>query len=230
MAGTSTEQLDLFADLDAAAEAVAEAERQRVFDTAPPIFGDTVRGFFARVRAAREWDEQYGHFDCLRRSHAWRDEIGGTGFGRGRIPATDQCQPVTLTADLRCEHYNSDCSCVGDLVYRGACLHCAWEGEIGEDHNAAVEDAHDHAWSGWRDLPIVDRRPEPGTSARQQATMASWVAAVNDVYPAGWLESGGPIRTVRGYFGTRHVPAYTGFGGYDLCGEVRPDPDREPVR
>ncbi len=31
------------------------------------------------------------------------------------------------------------------------------------------------------------------------------------------------------YFCTRQVPADTGFGGYDLCGDVHPDPDRKPV-
>jgi hypothetical protein len=112
------------------------------------------------------------------------------------------------------------------MVYRGACLHCAWEGEIRADHNGAVEDAHDHAWAGWRELPIVQRRPEPGTHARQKAATDRWIEAVNDCYPDGWLEAGGPIRTARGYYGTRHVPNYTGFGGYDLCGEIEPEPVR----
>jgi hypothetical protein len=223
----TVEQLDLFADLDAAAAAEAKVERQRIFDQAPSMFGDaTARGFFARVEAMRAWDETYGHFDCLRRSHGWRDEIGGHGFGRGRVPCSDVCPPITLVADLRCNHYEHDCCCVGDLVYRGACLHCDWEGEIRDDHNGAVEDAQDHAWPGWRDLPIVPRRPEPGTNARQMAAMARWVGDVNAVYPDGWLEGGGPIRTVRGYYGTRHVPNHTGFGGYDLCGEVEPEPIR----
>jgi hypothetical protein len=78
-----------------------------------------------------------------------------------------------------------------------------------------------HAWPGWRDLPCVPRRPEPGTSAKQKTGMTRWAEAINNVYPDGWLESGGPIRTVRGRYGTRHVPNHTGFGGYDLCGEIR---------
>jgi hypothetical protein len=216
-------QLDLFADLDAAAEAAAAADRQRLFDEAPSMFGDTSRGFFARVEAARIWHDTYGHFDCLVRSHAWRDEIGGHGFGHGRVPRSEVCRPITLTADLLCDHHDSDCCCVGDLVYRGACLHCDWEGEIRADHNTVVEDAHDHTWPGWRVLPIVARRPEPGTYARQKAATDRWIAAVNDVYPEGWLESGGPIRTARTYYATRHVPCYTGFGGYDLSGQIEPE-------
>jgi hypothetical protein len=225
-AAPAQDQLDLFADLDAAAAADAEADRQRIFDHAPSMFGDTTRGFFARVEAMRVWDDTYGHFDCLRRSHGWRDEIGGHGFGRGRVPGSEVCRPITLTADLRCDHWDDECCCVGDMVYRGACLHCAWEGEIRADHNGAVEDAHDHAWAGWRELPIVQRRPEPGTNARQKAATDRWIEAVTDCYPDGWLEAGGPIRTARGYYGTRHVPNYTGFGGYDLCGEIEPEPVR----
>lgn len=33
-----------------------------------------------------------------------------------------------------------------------------WEGDIRDGHNNAVEDAHDYAWSGWRDLAWVPRR------------------------------------------------------------------------
>ena len=215
-------QLDLFADIDAAAAAATEAEAQRRFDEARSMFDSNVRGFFARIAAADEWSEEHGHFDCLRRSHAWRAEIGG---GRSDEP-TEVCRPITLTADLRCDHYRDECNCVGDLVYRGACLHCDWEGPVRDDHNGAVEDAHDHAWPGWRELPCVPRRPESGTSAKQETVMTRWAETVNDVYPDGWLESGGPIRTVRGEYGTRHVPDHTGFSGYDLCGLIEPEPVR----
>jgi hypothetical protein len=51
--------------------------------------------------------------------------------------------------------------------------------------------------------------------------MSQWVQHVNVIYPGGWLESGGPVRTSRSAHGTRHIPNGTGFGGYDLCGEVR---------
>ncbi|MGF2075556.1 DUF6349 family protein, partial [Enterococcus casseliflavus] len=84
------------------------------------MFDGATRGFFGRVAAAEAWSDEHGHFDCLRRSHAWRAEIGG---GRGDQP-TEVCRPIILTADLRCDHYREQCSCVGALVYRGACLHC----------------------------------------------------------------------------------------------------------
>jgi hypothetical protein len=69
---------------------------------------------------------------------------------------------------------------------------------------------------------LVAHQPESGTSRRQKEAMARWAAEVDAIYPTGWLESGGPIRTSRTGCGTRHVPDHTGFGGYDICGEIRP--------
>jgi hypothetical protein len=201
---TAAEQLDLFAEIEAAAE-------QRAFDEAPSIYGTSVRGYFHRLTTAAAWTAAHGHFDSNRRSHAWRPACG---FPGGAYAATDTCRPAVLTADLRCDHHDQQCGCVGELVYRGACLHCDWEGEVRAGENTAAEDAHDHAWPGWRDLPIVPRRPE------NQKARPRWIETVNDVYPTGWLASGGPIRTARQQYGTRHVPNRTGFGGYDLCGAI----------
>lgn len=198
------EQLDLFAEIEA-------ADAQRAFDEAPSIYATSARGYFARLEAADAWADRYGHFDSNLRSHAWRAACGSP---EGRDAAEADHRPAVLTADLRCHHYHEDCSCVGDLVYRGACLHCGWEGDVRADENTAAEDAHDHAWPGWRDLPIVPRRPE------NQKARPRWIEAVTAAYPAGWLESGGPIRTTRSPHGTRHVPNHTGFGGYDLCAAI----------
>lgn len=200
----TVEQLDLFADIEAAAV-------QRAFDEASSIYGTDARGYFQRLAAAAMWTTAHGHFDSIHRSHAWHAACGSPDQPAA---ATATCRPAVLTADLRCSHYDEDCSCVGSLVYRGACLHCDWEGGVRADENTAAEDAHDHAWPGWRDLPIVPRRPEnPKAQPR-------WVETVQDAYPAGWLEAGGPIRTDRAPYGTRHVPNHTGFGSYDLCGTV----------
>lgn len=87
----------------------------------------------------------------------------------------------------------------------------------GTSENHAIEDAHDHAWPGWRDLPTVPRIPESGTTKRDRDRAAKWIETVNTAYPDGWLEAGGPIRTDRIAPGRRHVPARTPFGGYDLA-------------
>jgi len=119
---------------------------------------------------------------------------------------SDTCRPTILNADLRCNHYNENCFCVGDLVYRGVCLHCDWEGPVRGDETEAAEDAHHHAWPGWRDLQLVPRPPESGTNAKQKQAMTRWAEYVNDIYPTGWLESGGPIRTSCLRCGTRNIP------------------------
>lgn len=130
----------------------------------------------------------------------------------------------------KCKHYHAECMCVGDLVYRGACLHCSWEGTTRPSENQAAEDAHDHAWPGWRALPIAPRPPETAATARNQAR-TRWVKTITVLYPPGWLEAGGPIRTTRHRSGTRHIPNHTGFGGYDLCGHVlTPEDHHRAVR
>lgn len=138
---------------------------------------------------------------------------------------TARSAPAGTIPALHCDHYDNQCSCVGGGVYRGACLHCTWEGPLRDEENTAAEDAHDHAWPGWRDLPLVPRRPDAAVTRKQTSSaLRRWIDQVNAVYPTGWLESGGPIRTRRHTVGTRHVPNRTGFGGYDLCGHVTQNP------
>jgi hypothetical protein len=208
-------QLDLFAEAEA-------AEDQRRIDAAPTLFDTEQRGYFVRVAAAEQWAQDYGSFDCHRRSHAWH----AAAIRSDTIQPTESCRPVVLTAALHCNHYDGDCLCVGDTVYRGACRYCTWEGPLHDGENPAAEDAHDHAWPGWRDLPLVPRRPDSASNSKQTSkAIARWVDHVNAVYPTGWLESAGPIRTRRDAYGTRHVPDHTGFGGYDLCGDLTDQQD-----
>lgn len=209
---SGSEQLYLCTDL-AAAHAVAEAERQRAIDEASARFESPEPGFSARIAAAYERDERHGRFDRLRRLH---DEIGGHDY----VPRSAARQPITLVADLRCGRCDRDCCRVCDLVYRGRGPHYDREGPIRDRHSGAFEDAHDHAWPGWCKLPRVPRRPERGSSAKK-ASPAPWVKHVIAVYPDGWLEAGGPIRSASRRYRSRHVPApHTGFGGYDLRGLV----------
>lgn len=203
-----TVQLDMFAESEA-------AEKDALLDSAPSLYALPPCGLHARCEMYRQWCDTYGSFGSRAyKPHAWVPCFTAPdGY-------TEVCRPSLLDAALRCACDSQpgsrrDCLCVGGLVYRGACLHCVWEGEIRASENEAVEDAHDHAWPGWRDLPTVDRSPGRNPSARGQKTLRAWADKVNAVYPDGWLESGGPIRTER-LGGMRHVPLATGFGGYDL--------------
>lgn len=201
----------MFAEIEA-------AEIEERLASAPCLFASSARGFSARMSAWSQWIHEYGQFDCIRLSHGWHS-------WRSAQEPTAQCRPIVMYADLRCNCYEPGCQCVGDSIHRGACLHCSFEGPGRLDENEAAEDANDHCWPGWRDLPIVPKVPEGGTTKKDKQARSSWVRKLNNLYPAGWLESGGPIRTLRTGVGTRHVPERTPFGGYDMCGEIAPDPE-----
>jgi hypothetical protein len=181
------------------------------------LFGSPARGLAARVAEFDQWVAEHGNFGSVPRSHGWHaHSYDGTGDPSGR------CQPAVMSADLRCDHMgfrDGPCCCVGNLLERGACRGCDWEGEPRLTENAAAEDACDHAWPGWRDLPTVPKPPawNGGTTQKERGVMDRWVARVNSVYPPGWLEAGGPVRTLREPVGTRHVPGGTMFGGYDMA-------------
>lgn len=196
MNGALPGQLDLLAVI----------EQTKTEAAAPSLYGSPARGLPARAAEFAAWCEAHGSFGSFGRSHAWTVTLTCPDT------STERCQPTVLGADLRCDcDRDEDCCCVGDLMYRGACRHCNWEGQPHDGENPAAEDACDHAWPGWRDLPTVERVPEERTKR------AAWIERVIAHYPPGWLEDGGPIRTTRTGPGTRHVPDRTPFGGYDLA-------------
>jgi len=149
----------------------------------------------------------------------------------GHAPGHSLC---VLTADLRCAcrfPYTwaewdeiGPCYCVGDLLYQANCEECRWH-TIGSER-AVVEAWHDHAWPGWRDLPVVpfelcDRTggmdPARALDKKGAAKARAWVI---EHYPAEWQVSGAPVRTEREPVGSRHVPGYSPWGGFDM-GVVR---------
>ena len=70
------------------------------------------------------------------------------------------------------------------------------------------------AFPGWRDLPILPNKLRGGMGTRTMTPqLQEWFDAN---YPAEFRVDGAPIRTLRGRYGTRHVPNYSPFGGYDL--------------
>jgi hypothetical protein len=199
-------QLDIFAAID---EANAE-QRPRC------AFNSPARGVTARLAEFAEWQAEYGRNGSLRRSHAW------TAMFPGKVGPTDRCMPAVLDADVRKPDELDDiatwprCGCsenYDELMYRGVCRGCDWEGRPRRGENPAVEDACDHAWPGWRDVPIVAKWP--GSSSPKAGR---WLERALASYPAGWLEAGGPIRTLRPSGGTRHNGQHaTPYGGYDMA-------------
>lgn len=129
------------------------------------------------------------------------------------------CQPHILSVDLRCDHsYRVDgvCLCIGDLTYRHYCT-CGHVDPPRSDENGAAEDHLDHAWPGWRELPLGPTWRHEGSDSGRAKAAEKWLAtAVKAGYAAEWLEAGGPVLTARGWCGGRHVCARTPWGGYDV--------------
>lgn len=96
------------------------------------------------------------------------------------------------------------CECVGDRLYLVVCDTCEthW---IDGDWNTVVEAWHDHAFPGWRELPIIPGklRGQTGT-AKMTPKHQEWFEAN---YPTAFRVQGAPVLTDRGGMGTRHVPA-----------------------
>jgi len=155
---------------------------------------------------------EHNRFACSPRSHMWHRAICG---GTLRL---DHHALDTFTADLRCPpdahpRGTGPCVCVGDLIHMTVCANCRWHA-IGAE-NDTVEAWHDHAFPGWRDLPILPDKLR-GTAGKRNATgkLDDWLTAH---YPDLFRVPGAPVRTQRSGLGTRHVPAHSPYGGYDLA-------------
>ncbi len=191
----------------------------------------TARGLIARLREFDVWGEEHGRFGCLVRSHGW---CGWDIPPAVHVSRTyedmllDYCQPTILVADLR--EPQPSCDCVGPLLYRAVCRRrgCLWEGPERDRESPAAEGGMDHAWPGWRDLPLAPPAGHTQSGKYKERADAAWLAKVKAAgYLPGWVESGGPIRTSRRKYETRHVPNYTPFGGYDMAAPAAGQEDDE---
>lgn len=154
----------------------------------------------------------------------WELPFGARGGARVLIPSGGGCEVVT-------EHNYVWDHTVDDggesdrvaMLYRGACFGCGWHGDPHEwDKNAAVEDAHDHSWPGWRTLPVVPRCPD------DVKKRAKWLEMVRRLYTDAGVDmvrfmpgSGAPILTERQAVGKRSHWSHE-VGGYDICARVLP--------
>lgn len=101
------------------------------------------------------------------------------------------------------------------LLYYAACLTpgCGTTSPGYENENDAVDAAMDHAWPGWRTLPVVAARP--GDDREHSA----WLDRAAAAYPDGWVRAGGPVRTTRAPGCTRSWHDEH-LGYWDVCGQV----------
>ena len=135
---------------------------------------------------------------------------------------------VAYSADLRCFcsfayptvtgfEEGGGCRCVGKLLTKVVCAGCNWH-HIGGDETQAVEAWHDHAFPGWRELPVFPAKLRGSMGSRELTPKREdWLEAH---YPADFRTPLAPILTDRGQYGTRHVPGYSPLGGFDLWNGV----------
>lgn len=187
-----TEQLDIFATLEANERAERAAHLPRTFiasdEYTPQELAD----------AKTAWWDEHWHMKQPPAPRMWDHSICQP-FGSGTAHSV-----WVMAADLGCRHFNTDCYCVGDRVYRAYCSDCQWWTPIAEHEDEAIRAYHDHCWPGWRSLPICTR-PNLEKPPKLPAD-----------YPQEWQVPGAPILTHRKWPGTRNVPGRSPFGGYDM--------------
>lgn len=162
-----------------------------------------------------------GVWPRLAPNHTW--DLGITTGYSNRKTVGHTC--VLLDVDLRCDCWPrfrgsrddwdaaGGCQCVGSLLYQANCPDCRWHA-FGEE-NEVVEAWHDHAWPGWRDLPVLPFDHENWNVERSvwSKKASAWI---EENQPTEWRVSGAPLLTQRQKFGTRHVPGRSPWGGFDL--------------
>ncbi|WP_119697010.1 DUF6349 family protein [Microbacterium halotolerans] len=222
-----TDLLDLLDDLEARDRAA-----QPYVGAAPLHFTSAYYTPDEFLEARDGWVQRYGHLEWADRP---RCRMWTLGITTGWCNASPGHRLCVLQVDLRCEcrfPYLVDewervgpCSCPGDLMYQANCPDCRWH-TIQPSENAVVQAWHDHAWPGWRDLPVMpfDVRPHGGSmdpahamEKRAAAKARAWAA---EHYPAEWQVPGAPVVTERTWIGSRNVPGYSPWGGFDLTGRI----------
>lgn len=199
---------------EAARDERAHAERTTGVPSLYTLRCNTIAEYSA---ALDQWQEAWGSFGCLQEAHAWHISFGE--YGGSRTTPTDTCIPITLGADLGCNHYSrrKQCFCVGRGVHRSFCRGCGWHSEVVDDENDAVLLGLDHCFPGWREDPIVPSAPYDDGPKRR--TRLAWEAKVTELHgidrPTGY-----PMITQRGPIGWRAVPGRSLWGGYDVAAET----------
>ncbi|MBJ7287579.1 DUF6349 family protein [Williamsia sp.] len=208
--GNVAAQLDQFAlfDIESDADRILRKREDHIARYGiPSAFNTPARGLMARLEVLDAWKQAWGNFDCIRVSHTWHPGI------MDPFDPSDTCQPAYMSANLYCHHHRDpNCQCVNLRLNRAMCRGCDWEADtdyLNSDH--AIADAHDHAFPGWRESPLV-LDPQP----MNPKPLAKWQAKVIDLYggdrPNGW-----PIISPRPGGGNRSVPCRSPFGGYDMA-------------
>lgn len=168
--------------------------------------------------AFEHWRFLNGNFGSLQRSHMWhRAPASGSGI------EFEEHSIAVFSADLSPERGEAG---PGGNVYQAVCESCEWH-RVGDSENTVVEAWHDHAIAGWRELPVIPAQLRVRTDKGITKLAQTWIA---EHYPERLQVPGAPIITERSPHGTRHVPGYSPWGGYDISATALDRPSsEEPV-
>lgn len=161
------------------------------------------------VAALERWAEQHGEFGATKRSRMWRPS-----FYAGAVEQGEHTCHV-LTAECRTlregELRDLPAHVPEAYMHQAICEPCAWH-HIDPSERVVVEAWHDHAFPGWRTLPILPVALQPVTGTGRSKKAIAWIEAEYGDRPAGH-----PLRTERpSSRATRHVPGRSPWGGFDL--------------
>lgn len=120
---------------------------------------------------------------------------------------TVHCQIVVLTRGRRYRETSE---------FRAGCTGCGFVTEPRPSEMQALTEGLDHSHPGWWQQPIVSK---PKDARPYSEEFAKWGREIARVYPAGWFESGGPVRTQRVNDDQPHAEGAPG-GGWDIPGTV----------
>lgn len=136
-----------------------------------------------------------------------------------RTPTGPGCQPAVLERLVYADPLaavGGDFSSYSHSEFLAACHGCEWRDVPVDSENEATEAAHDHAFLGWRSLPVLPYLAAEPTQQQSRELRA----LIDRLYPSQWIERHGPVLTRRSPVGTRHVPKRAPTGGYDMAGAV----------
>lgn len=171
------------------------------------------RAELARVRS--EWSKDHPTFGTwmLGITTGWCDIAPGHRLCMLQTDLRCRCSFPYLVAEWE---KIGPCSCVGDLLYQANCPDCRWH-HIGSESEVVLA-WHDHAWPGWRDLPVLPAKLRGQMGTRKMTPkLEAWLDAN---YPPEFRVDGAPILTDRGGVAGRCVPGYSPFGGFDIPADM----------
>lgn len=195
-----------------------------------PTWAGAPLGFTSRYYSSAELDSAAERRDQLNALKPWADRIrnGWRSDPCGARGIVGTHTIASYTSDTGCMwdyHQIKEgqrprliseripCECIGSYLHLTVCDTCElhW---ISDDWNTVVEAWHDHAFPGWRSLPTLPTKLRGQMGTRKMTPqLEDWL---EEHYPPEFRVTGAPILTDRGGSGTRHVPDYSPYGGFDL--------------